>query len=108
MSSVPSITSGSSSTNSTRAASKPSREKSSSSSRGWRGTVMMKVDPSPGVLSTSMEPPIMSTTFFVMAMPKPVPSIRFVASLSSRSKGSNRRSRNSGDMPRPVSCTTKR
>ena len=55
-----------------------------------------------------MEPPIMSTTFFVMAMPKPVPSIRFVASLSSRSKGSNRRSRNSGDMPRPVSCTTKR
>ena len=69
---------------------------------------MVKVDPLPKALSTSMEPPIISTTFFVMAMPRPVPSIRSVMSLSSRSKGSNRRSMNSGDMPRPVSCTTKR
>ncbi len=45
---------------------------------------MMKTDPASSLLRTVMAPPIRSTRFFVMAMPRPVPWILFVSADSSR------------------------
>ena len=68
----------------------------------------VKVLPWPGVLSTLMMPPIRSTRFLVMAMPRPVPCIWLMRSLSSRLKASKTCFWNSSLMPMPSSWTEKR
>ena len=61
--------------------------------------------PTPCSLLTEMEPFIMSTMFLVMAMPRPVPWMRLMVELRSRSKGSKMWETNSSLMPIPVSFT---
>ena len=63
--------------------------------------------PLPCLLSISMVPPMASTTMYlVMAMPRPVPSVRWTRALSSRAKESNICFWKSWDMPMPVSLTS--
>ena len=64
-------------------------------------------EPLPGVLSTSMLPPMSSTMFLAMAMPRPVPWTLFVPEDSARENGSKMYLRNSSSMPMPVSVTSK-
>ena len=71
-------------------------------------TSRVKVLPAPGSLSTAMVPPMRSTMFFVMAMPRPVPWISRVSSVTSRAKGSKMVARNASLMPKPLSETVKR
>ena len=59
--------------------------------------------PTSCLLRTWMLPFIMSTMFFVMAMPRPVPWMPLVVEFRSRSKGSKMCFTNSGDIPMPVS-----
>jgi len=42
--------------------------------RGWRGSVTRNSAPRPGCASTSIAPPWASTSFLVMARPRPVPA----------------------------------
>ena len=62
---------------------------SASVSMGNSSTTSKRV-PLPVALSTLMEPPIRSTMFLVMAMPRPVPCTLLVPERSSRVKGSKR------------------
>ena len=64
-----------------------------------RESVTWKQLPLPGSLSTVIPPPIRSTMFFVMAMPRPVPCTLLVVELSARVKGSKIWVRNSWVMP---------
>ncbi len=66
-------------------------------------SVTVNLEPFPSSLSTSMAPPIISTIFFVMAMPRPVPWMPLTVADCSRAKVSNTWPTNSGDMPMPVS-----
>ena len=61
--------------------------------------------PSPCFDFTFISPPMASTMYLVMAMPRPVPSVLWTRALSSRAKESKICSINSGDMPMPLSCT---
>ena len=63
--------------------------------------------PTPCSLFTRMEPFIISTMFFVIAIPSPVPCILLMVELRSRSKGSKMRLTNSSLMPMPVSLMVK-
>ena len=54
---------------------------------------------------TLIVPPIISTMFRVMAMPRPVPCIRLTVEVRSRSNGSKIFCANSGLMPMPLSRT---
>ena len=69
------------------------------------GRRIVNSDPSPYLLSTWMVPPIRSSRFFVMASPRPVPSIVFVCCVSTRWNFANSLSMSSGLMPIPVSDT---
>ena len=64
--------------------------------------------PCPSSLSTSMVPPIASTRFLVIAIPRPVPCILLVTELSARVKASKIVSLKSADIPIPLSLTKKR
>ena len=64
--------------------------------------------PCPSSLSTSMVPPIASTRFLVIAIPRPVPWILFVTEFSARVKASKILSLKSADIPIPLSLTKKR
>ncbi len=71
-----------------------------------RSSVTENSVPCPCRLLTSMEPPMASTTInLVMAMPSPVPSVRWTRALSSRAKESKMCSINWLDIPMPVSFT---
>ena len=61
--------------------------------------------PLPTVDSNLMVPPISVTTFFAIASPRPVPCTPLMVETRSRSKASNTRSANSGEMPIPSSFT---
>ena len=63
--------------------------------------------PSPGALVTSMRPPMASTMYLVMAMPRPLPSVFRTRVLSSRTKDSKMCSLNSWVMPMPLSLMVK-
>ena len=52
-----------------------------------------------------MQPSMLSTMAFVMAMPRPVPWMPLTVDVRSRSKGSKIRAANSSLMPMPVSAT---
>jgi len=71
------------------------------------GISTVNVEPTPFLLSTAIEPPIISTYFFVMAIPRPVP-LYWVLALASSSceNGSNNFFWNSSLMPIPLSRTT--
>ena len=73
-----------------------------------RGTSTVIFVPTSTVLSTAMVPPIMSTMLFTMDMPRPVPWMKLMVSLRSRSNTSKMWSTNSGLMPTPLSSTSKR
>lgn len=77
-------------------------------SASFSGRVTVKVVPEPAALVTSIVPPIKSTIFLVIAIPRPVPSILSVFDVWERSKGVNRCGRNSWSMPMPLSLKTKR
>ena len=63
----------------------------------------MNSEPLPSSLFTSMVPPIISTMFFVMDIPRPVPWIPLVVEVLSRVKESKISFWNSFDMPMPLS-----
>ena len=67
----------------------------------------VKTLPSPSWLSTWMTPPISSTRFLVMAIPRPVPWMPLEVEVNSREKGSKMVLTNSGLMPMPLSLTAK-
>ena len=67
------------------------------------GRQMINSLPLPCAVCTSMVPPIISTIFLVIAMPRPVPCIRLTVEVRSRSKGSKIFWANSGLMPMPLS-----
>ena len=67
----------------------------------WRITV--NVVPLPHSLETLISPPSIFTMLRVIAMPSPVPGIFSCLASSARSKGKNKRSRNSGVIPIPLS-----
>ena len=69
------------------------------------GMVKEKVEPLPGSDSTQMRPPWRSTIFLQMARPMPVPGYSF--RVCSRWKMTKMRSKYSGSMPMPLSCTEK-
>jgi len=69
--------------------------------------VKWKVDPSPTVLSTHIDPPISSASRLLMASPSPVLPYRRVVEGSTWLNDSNNRSIRSSGMPIPVSRTTK-
>ena len=77
------------------------RESSSDAFR--QGIVTVNVEPSPCLLSTSIVPSMSSTSFFVMPIPMPLPSIRLDVVLRSLSKVSKIRFWNSSDIPIPLS-----
>ncbi len=64
----------------------------------------MNVVPRPSSLFTSMLPPCMSTAFFTIASPRPVPWI--APTLLARWNDSNRCDTSSGGMPMPWSATS--
>ena len=64
-------------------------------------------DPTPNSLFTLIVPPIISTIFFVIAIPSPVPGIRLTVEVSSLVNGSKICSANSSLIPIPLSFTTK-
>ena len=64
--------------------------------------------PAPGVLSTPIVPPIISTSRLEIASPRPVPPYLRVVELSACEKDWNNRSRASGPMPIPVSVMANR
>ena len=66
---------------------------------------MINVVPSPGAVSTSIVPPIMSTMFFVIDMPSPVPCIPLTVEVRSRVNISKTVAANSFVMPIPLSFT---
>ena len=65
----------------------------------------MKVLPRPGILSTTISPPISRTNWSVMAMPRPEPPNRLAMEASSCWKGRKIELMNLGSMPVPVSFT---
>ena len=67
--------------------------------------LIINLDPLPTSLSTAIVPPISSISFFVMAIPSPVPITLLSVELCSRSKLSYKCGRNSSDIPMPVSST---
>ena len=68
-----------------------------------RSAVNQKRDPCPGMLSTSMPPPIRVTNWREIASPSPVPPKRRVVELSACENAENSRARASSVMPMPVS-----
>ena len=72
------------------------------------GTVTVKVEPAPFSLSTVMLPFIISTIFFVIAIPSPVLPHLFALFASSWENASKIFGINSLSMPTPVSRMTKR
>ena len=85
-----------------------SAEETNLSSAILRSIRTSKQLPWPSSLSTSMVPPIASTRFLVIAIPRPVPCILFVIELSARVKASKIVSLKSADIPMPLSLTKKR
>ena len=80
-------------------------------SRRWRpagATSIQKVEPAPGLLSQSSEPPISSASSLEMARPRPVPPNRRVIELSACWKRPSTRGLSAGWKPTPVSETSKR
>ena len=71
------------------------------------GNRMVNVEPTPGVLSTAMSPPMASQKWRVIASPRPVPPTRRVGDGSIWEKGRKSFVRCSGSMPMPVSVTRK-
>ena len=71
-------------------------------------TVKRKVDPTPISLSTPISPPIIWTSCFAMLRPRPVPPNRLVVDASACEKESKILDLASGDIPMPVSRTSKR
>ena len=82
----------------------------SASGRSTSGSVSsnQNVLPTPGSLVDADLPPISSTSWRVMASPRPVPPKRRVIDPSACSKARNRRSSAAGSMPMPVSITSTR
>ena len=74
-----------------------------SADRSRSGMQMINSVPLPCSVRTSMVPPIISTMFLVIAMPRPVPWMRLTVELRSRSKGSNTCCAKVWLMPIPVS-----
>ena len=68
-----------------------------------QGTVTVKVDPSPSLLSTSIVPPIRSTSFFTIPIPMPMPSIWVIVEVRSLSNASKICFWNSSVIPIPLS-----
>lgn len=81
---------------------------SSASAAVCRSSVTQNSLPRSRWLATVMVPFISSTMYLVMAMPRPVPSVRCTRWVSSRAKDSKIFFWNSSDIPMPVSLTTKR
>src|SRR5262245_35108164 len=69
------------------------------------GSSMRKVEPWPGLDSTQMRPPCISTIFLAMASPSPVPPLVLVFESSIWWNSSKILSFSSGGMPGPVSLT---
>ena len=69
------------------------------------GTQTINSVPFPCSVWISMVPPIMSTMFLVMAIPRPVPCVLLTVEVRSRSNGSKIFLTNSGLMPMPLSLT---
>ena len=74
-----------------------------SGSAAISGMRTSKLLPTPGVLVTTISPPMALTSWDEIDSPRPVPPKRRVVELSACSKGRNRRSTCSGVMPMPVS-----
>lgn len=70
-------------------------------SASFSGRVTVKVVPEPAALVTSIVPPIKSTIFLVIAIPRPVPSILSVFDVWERSKGVN----SAAEIPGPCQCS---
>ena len=70
-------------------------------------SIIVNSVPFPVSLSTWIVPPIMSTMFLVIAIPRPVPPIPFSVTVCSLEKESNTCFRNSLDIPIPLSFTLK-
>ena len=70
------------------------------------GTHTVNVVPTPNVLRTLMLPPIRSTSWREMVVPRPVPPNCRVVDASACAKGSKMRSRCCAAMPMPVSSTS--
>ena len=68
----------------------------------------MKLDPTPGVLSTQILPPIISTRRLLIVSPRPVPPNLRVILVSAWVNGRNSLSISFCDIPMPVSFTEKR
>ena len=66
-----------------------------------------KFDPSPGVLSTPISPPIRSTGCWQIARPSPVPPKRLAYGLVGLGEGVNSRGSTAGSIPMPLSRTLK-
>ena len=107
---------GSSSTTSTIRSSSGCGEKAASAT-GWvselsaltsTGSRIVKVEPSPSLLSTVISPPIISQKRFVMARPRPVPPKLRVVLSSACENSSKTWSIFSGGIPMPVSETEMR
>ena len=77
-----------------------------SGSTGANSSPTVKVVPSPFLLVTSIVPSIMSTSLFVMAMPRPEPPYLLVELSSSCENASNIFGRYSSSIPAPVSLMT--
>ncbi len=74
--------------------------------RTSRGTNTLNEDPLPGADLTLIVPPIESTSFFVIASPRPVPPYLRVVELSAWVNASNSLSVAWGAIPIPVSWTS--
>ncbi len=72
-----------------------------------RHTLKWNVLPMPFSLSTSISPPIISTSFLLMLNPRPVPPYFRVVELSACENAVKSRAVSSGSMPIPVSRTEK-
>ena len=70
-----------------------------------QGRLTTNSEPLPTSLSTAMVPPIMSTMFFEMAMPRPVPWMPLTVEVRSRVKASKMVFLKASLMPMPLSLT---
>ena len=85
-----------------------SRPASDGSSAPGASIVNPNVEPAPTSLSTPISPPSIRTIRLLMASPSPVPPYRRLMDASACPNDSKRRSTASGEMPIPVSDTSKR
>ena len=102
------ISRSSSTTSTFRALSASLLSASSSFSACWKASSTVNTVPCPGVLLTSIWPPIKLTRFWVMDMPSPVPPYCPEILASACSKGVYRWLSPSSSIPMPVSETLKR